>query len=105
LQINIWGSRTVTDFDGQELEERALARKWGVLFTPTIIFFGGDMAEVKASKRNGEAVRMPGYFKPFHFKHMFKYVKENAYKTTQFQKYLSAEADKLRAQGKEVKLW
>jgi len=105
LQINLWGSRTVTDFDGQEMEERALARKWGVIFTPTIVFLGADMAEIKANQGKSEVVRMPGYFKPFHFLHMFKFVKENSYKTVHFQKFLQTQADELRAQGKEVKLW
>ena len=105
LQLNIWGSRTVTDFDGQEMEERALARKWGVIFTPTIVFVGAGTAEIKANGGKSEVVRMPGYFKPFHFLHMFKYVRENAYKKEQFQKFLQIKADELRAQGKKVKLW
>ncbi len=40
IQLNIIGARVVTDFDGEELSERDLARKWGVKFTPTIQFFG-----------------------------------------------------------------
>ena len=34
LQLNLVGSREVVDFDGESLEERALARKWGIRFTP-----------------------------------------------------------------------
>ncbi|HET9413239.1 MAG TPA: thioredoxin family protein, partial [Pseudolabrys sp.] len=40
LQLNIIGSRKVTDFDGQELSEKAMAAKYGVRFTPTFQFFG-----------------------------------------------------------------
>jgi thioredoxin-related protein len=106
LQRDIWGSREVTDFDGEALEERALARKWGIVFTPTIMFF--DDSVEKAAGRSGaqvEVVRMPGYFKPFHFITMFEYVKEGAYKTTYFQRYLQDKGDRLRAQGVEVELW
>ena len=46
LQLNIFGSRKVTDFDGEELEERSLARKSGVAFTPTIQFFPDDTTQV-----------------------------------------------------------
>src|SRR5512132_4220554 len=39
LQLNIIGSRKVTDFDGGEISEKALAAKYGVRFTPTVQFF------------------------------------------------------------------
>lgn len=39
LQLNIIGSRKVTDFDGSELSEKELAAKYGVRFTPTFQFF------------------------------------------------------------------
>ena len=38
LQLNLWGSREVTDIDGEQLEERAFGLKWRVNFTPTVIF-------------------------------------------------------------------
>ncbi|MCZ6849021.1 MAG: thioredoxin family protein [Alphaproteobacteria bacterium] len=106
LQLDLFGSRVVTDFDGETLEERALARKWGIVFTPTIMFFADSVAEVEG--KNGaqaEVARMPGYFKPFHFVTMFEYVKESAYERQHFQKFLQAKGDRLRAQGVEVNLW
>jgi len=106
LQLNMWGSRKVTDFDGQELEERALARKWGITFTPTIMFMEESVAKV--GNRPGvkaEVSRMPGYFKPFHFINMFQYVREKAYTKQHFQKYIQAKADEMRKQGKKVKIW
>jgi hypothetical protein len=33
----------VTDFDGTVMAERALAERWGVIFTPTIVFFKDDL--------------------------------------------------------------
>ena len=39
VQMNLHGSTEIVDFDGEALEEREAARKWGVLFTPTMMFF------------------------------------------------------------------
>jgi thioredoxin-related protein len=80
LQLNIQGSRKVTDFDGQELEERELARKYGVRFTPTFQFFGENpeaLAQLEPRKR--EVTRMFNLFKPALFLATFRYVKERAY--------------------------
>ena len=38
VQINLFGDVEVTDFDGTVLPEKAMATRWGVLFTPTLIF-------------------------------------------------------------------
>ncbi|MEE8500416.1 MAG: thioredoxin family protein [Kiloniellales bacterium] len=106
LQLDLFGSREVTDFDGEALEERALARKWGIVFTPTIMFFAESVDQVEGkSGAQAEVTRMPGYFKPFHFITMFEYVKESAYERQHFQKFLQAKGDRLRAQGVEVNLW
>lgn len=106
LQLNLWGSREVTDFDGEALEERALARKWGIVFTPTFMFFPESVAKVEGKTgAQAEVARMPGYFKPFHFITMFEYVRESAYADQHFQKYLIAKGQRLRAQGIEVNLW
>jgi thioredoxin-related protein len=106
LQLNLWGSREVTDFDGEAMEERALARKWGIIYTPTIMFFAASAEKVAGlTGAEAEVVRMPGYFKPFHFMTMFEYVNDGAYETTHFQKYLQAKGDRLREQGVEVNIW
>ena len=65
LQLNIIGSRKVTDFDGTELSEKELAAKYGVRFTPTFQFFGENAAVLKTlppAKR--EVARSPGYMLP-----------------------------------------
>jgi thioredoxin-related protein len=43
LQLDIWGAREVVDFDGKVLSERELAERWGVIFTPTVVFFKDDL--------------------------------------------------------------
>jgi thioredoxin-related protein len=106
IQLNLWGDREVTDFDGQVLAEKQLARKWGIVYTPTIMFFPEEVKDVVGkSGRDAEVARMPGYFRPFHFGAMFHYVREKRYADIHFQKYLDEYAERLRKQGKDVKVW
>ncbi len=106
LQLDLWGPRKVTDFDGKELEEKALARRWRITGTPTVVFFPMDAKAVTGKNgREAEIWRMLGYWKPFHFYGNFRYVRTGAYKTTHFQRFLSAWREELKKQGKEVKLW
>jgi len=61
IQLDIWGSREVTDFDGMRLSEKALAERWGVIFTPTIVFFKDDLSGLEGKwGRQLEAIeRLP----------------------------------------------
>ena len=89
LQLNMFGSRKVTDFDGEVIEERALARKNGVAFSPTIQFFPRDLAEVAGKPgKEAEVARMPGYLLPPHFLAMFEFVQSEAYQQTTFRQYM-----------------
>jgi thioredoxin-related protein len=104
LQLNMWGDREVTDFDGEVLAEKDLARKSRVLFTPTVQFFPESPEEVNGRPAyQVEVHRMPGYFWPFHFYFQFRYVKENGYvEQPSFQRWLSAQGDILREAGVDV---
>lgn len=95
LQLNLWGDREVTDFDGQVLPEKELARKYRIMFTPTVQFFPETVAEMAGKKgMDIEVVRMPGYFKNFHFLAMFEYVKDKRYaKGQDFQRYILEKAN------------
>jgi thioredoxin-related protein len=91
LQLNIIGSRKVTDFDGTEISEKALAAKYGVRFTPTFQFFpesSAALGEKAPDKR--EVARAPGYLLPDDFLAMFRYVREKGYETKSFRDYLRA---------------
>ena len=91
LQLNIIGSRKVTDFDGEELSEKALAAKYGVRFTPTFQFFPEQAASLKTiepAKR--EVSRLAGYMRPGDFLAMFRYVREKAYQSKSFRDYVKA---------------
>jgi thioredoxin-related protein len=91
LQLNIIGSRKVTDFDGQELSEKDLARKYGVRFTPTFQFFGESAATLKSLPPSQREVnRGAGYMRPDDFLAMFRYVREKAYEGRSFHDYLKS---------------
>lgn len=106
LQLNLYGSRPVVDFDGKSFEERRLAERWRVNFTPTVQFFPPKPEEAAGkSGRDAEVFRLPGYFKPFHFLATLVYVTEQGDAKEPFQRWMSEYAEKLRKQGKPVKLW
>ncbi|MDH3667549.1 MAG: thioredoxin family protein [Paracoccaceae bacterium] len=104
VQLDLWGSREVTDFDGEVLEERELAGKWRVNFTPTTILFPTAAAGAE-SREKAEAFRAPGYFKPFHFLSSLEYVGEGHYETQPFQRYLQDKFAELEAQGITPDVW
>lgn len=107
IQLNLWGDREVTDFDGEVLKEKELAEKWAVLFTPTIQFFPETVENVAGRAGNAaEVVRIPGYFKPFHYYFLFQYAKTNGYeKEPNFQRWLGGIGDKLEAAGVHYDLY
>ena len=91
VQLNKRGDREVTDFDGEKLSEKALARKWRVVFTPTVMFFPAQKEAIASrAPNNPDVIRMTGYYRPFHFLAMFRYVRENAYGHGPFRKYVAA---------------
>ncbi|HGG03964.1 MAG TPA: thioredoxin [Aliiroseovarius sp.] len=104
VQLNLWGDREVTDFDGEVMSERDLAKKWFIQFTPTTAMYTLDNG-VPESFADAEAMRLPGYFKPFHYMTALEYVVSDSYQTGGFQKFLQARADRMRAEGLEVDIW
>jgi thioredoxin-related protein len=91
LQLNIIGSREVTDFDGEKMSEKRLAGKYGVRFTPTIQFFPDKTAGLAAKKPvEREVTRMQGYLEPQAFLNMFRFVAERAYEKGTLRDFLKA---------------
>lgn len=89
IQMNMFGDVEVTDFDGEALSEKEMALKWGVMFTPTMMFFPPE-AEVAAGTTGREAavVVMPGAFGKSTTDHLLDWVLEEGYKGDEnFQKY------------------
>ena len=104
VQLDLWGARAVTDFDGEEIEERALAAKWGVNFTPTTILFHRDNAGA-ADARQAETFRLPGYLKPFHYLSSLEYVVTGEHARQPFQRYLQDKFADLAAKGIDPDVW
>jgi thioredoxin-related protein len=80
VQLNIIGSREVTDFDGEKLTEKKFAQKYGVRGVPVFQFFP-DSAAGLAQKppREREVARGQGYIEPEPFLGMFRFVADRTY--------------------------
>jgi len=92
LQLNTIGDRKVKDFDGTELSEKALAKKYAVRFTPTFQFFPETPAglnDLAPAKR--EVARAPGYLRPDDFLAFFRFVREKAYEKGSFRDFLKSQ--------------
>lgn len=61
VQINLHGDTEITDFDGTALSEKEAVRRWGVLFTPTILFMPEEVPEGVIASHAAVAA-MPGAF-------------------------------------------
>ena len=61
VQLNLHGDIEVTDFDGETLSEKKIARKWVILFTPTLMFLPESIEEGVSAPQAAVAV-MPGAF-------------------------------------------
>lgn len=61
VQLNLHGDIEVTDFDGEALPEKDMARKWRVMFTPNIVFLPEEVPEDQNALEASVTV-MPGAF-------------------------------------------
>ncbi len=87
VQINMFGDLEITDFDGEVLPERDMVKKWGVFFTPTILFMPEEVDEGATVAQAAVAV-MPGAFGKYMTLNMFNWVLLRGYDTDEhFQKY------------------
>ena len=87
VQMNLFGDVEVTDFDGETLSEKEMARKWGILFTPTIMFFPESVPGNTPAHMATAAV-MPGAFGKWTTLNMLTWVLEHGYEDNEnFQKY------------------
>ncbi|MBL8565780.1 MAG: thioredoxin family protein [Hyphomicrobiaceae bacterium] len=89
VQLDMWGEREVTDFDGEKLREKALAEKWGVLFTPTVVFYKENIDDLKGQWGQPlEVARMNLGIGPGTFYDMFTWVRSKVYeKDRNFQRF------------------
>lgn len=91
VQMNLFGDVEVTDFDGQALPEKEMAMKWGVMFTPTMMFFPEEVPEGKPANLATVAA-MPGAFGKGTTGALLTWVKDHGYENGEnFQKFLAAQ--------------
>ena len=87
VQMNLFGDEEVTDFDGEAMAEKEMARRWGVVFTPTILFMPDDAPEGGTAAAAAVSV-MPGAFGKHTTLNVFRWVHEKGYDGDEhFQKY------------------
>ncbi|MCT2538668.1 thioredoxin family protein [Sedimentimonas flavescens] len=89
VQMNLFGDVSVTDFDGETLPEKEMAMKWGVMFTPTMMFFPEEVGEGIPANRAVVAA-MPGAFGKGTTGALLTWVQEHGYESgVNFQKYVA----------------
>lgn len=87
VRLNLHGSLEVTDFDGEEMSERDIARRWGILFTPTLMFLPEDVASDRTAAQAAVAT-MPGAFGAWTTFNLLTWVREHGYEQDEgFQRY------------------
>lgn len=89
VQMNLFGNIPVTDFDGVEMDERDIMRRWGVVFTPTMIFLP-EVAPQSGTLRDAAVMTMPGAFEKGTTRLMLRWVLERGYAGDEhFQHYVA----------------
>ena len=100
VQMNLHGDIEIVDTDGEALSEKAAARKWGVMFTPSMIFLPDEPADDASAAQQAVAI-LPGAFGPGTTLDMLTWVKERLYDSddpdqAEFQRFHAAQ---IRARG------
>lgn len=89
VQINMFGDTEVTDLDGTTLSEKAMASRWGVLFTPTLMFLPEDVPAGMTAAQAAVAT-MPGAFGKGTTEALLIWVKDHGYDGAEsFQRFLA----------------
>lgn len=89
VQMNLFGDVEVTDFDGTVLPEKEMAVRWGVVFTPTLIFLPEEVPEDTTAAK-AAVMTMPGAFGTGTTEALLSWVADHGYDSGEhFQKYLA----------------
>lgn len=99
VQMNLFGDREAVDFDGEEMSERDLAMKNGIMFTPTLMMFDDEVPE-NVTMREAAVVNLPSAFGKFTIRNLFTWVREKGYNSDEnFQKYHARKIMEARERG------
>jgi thioredoxin-related protein len=97
VQLDMWSDTALTTPDGRKTSARDWAKALDVKYAPTVVVF---------DEQGREIIRSEAMFKVFHTRGIFDYVLSGGYKEQpSFQRWLSARAEHLREQGKDVDIW
>ncbi|MDZ7804671.1 thioredoxin family protein [Thiohalophilus sp.] len=97
VRLDMWSDQKVVGPDGKRTTAKKLAGELNIKYAPTLVFFDNS---------GNEVFRAEAYLRAFHVQSVMDYVASGAYKEQpNFQRYISARADKLEAQGVHVDLW
>jgi len=87
VQYNLYGDEEVIDLNGDTLTEKEAAVRWGVVFTPTVMFLDDEAAD-DATMKDTVVQTMPGAFGKGTVLDMFTWVRNKGYEgDEQFQRY------------------
>ncbi|MDT8327444.1 MAG: thioredoxin family protein [Roseovarius sp.] len=89
VQLDLYGAAELIDFDGEELSQRDAMRKWGMMFTPSILFMPQEVPEGKTAAQAAVAM-MPGAFEAGTTLDLLTWVNEERYaldSDEDFQRY------------------
>ena len=80
IPIDIWGSREVTDLQGQVMLEKTFAEQSRAHFTPTLIFFDKDGKQI---------LKLRGYHSPYKLRAALAYVVDGYYQKESLRDYIA----------------
>jgi thioredoxin-related protein len=96
-QLDMWSDEPLVTPDGKRMTAREWARQLNVKYAPTLVLFSADGREI---------IRSEAWLKQFHVQSVLDYAASGAYREEpDFQRYLSARAERIRAQGRDVDIW
>lgn len=97
IQLDLYGSREITDFDGQKLSEKDYARKLGVRATPTFLVFKEPAELGTAGGTEAVAWKYAGYLEPEPFVNAFAYAHARTFRAgPDFIAWMKAPGDKIK---------
>jgi thioredoxin-related protein len=97
IQLDMWANTPLVTPSGEQTTARKWAKVLDVKYAPSIVLFDPTGEEI---------IRSEAFFKVFHTQSIFDYVLSGGYKTeSSFQRFISARAERIREQGKDVNIW
>ena len=98
VQLNLPGDTEITDFDGEVLPEKQATQKWGLLFTPSILFLPEEVDE-GATAQQAAVAMMPGAFSKGTTLDLLTWVEEKRYNLDSDEDFQRYHARRIKERG------